>query len=73
MRSSVYKVLIKQLLLFKIMIKISISLLIMKRCIHYHIIRLNHDRLTLVSLNKDYDDLHFYRNESVRLIGKVIL
>ncbi|HDN3443162.1 TPA: helix-turn-helix transcriptional regulator [Staphylococcus aureus] len=31
------------------------------------------DRLTLVSLNKDYDDLHFYRNESVRLIGKVIL
>ncbi|MGV1143686.1 hypothetical protein ACV56Z_10640 [Staphylococcus aureus] len=33
----------KQLLLFKIMIKISISLLIMKRCIHYHIIRLNHN------------------------------
>lgn len=31
------------------------------------------DRLTLVSLNKDYDDLHFYRNESVGLIGKVIL
>ncbi|HDC8428327.1 TPA: helix-turn-helix transcriptional regulator [Staphylococcus aureus] len=31
------------------------------------------DRLTLVSLNKDYYDLHFYRNESVRLIGKVIL
>ncbi|HCW7155395.1 XRE family transcriptional regulator, partial [Staphylococcus aureus] len=31
------------------------------------------DRLTLVSLNKDYDDLHFYRNKSVRLIGKVIL
>ncbi|HDH5128153.1 TPA: helix-turn-helix transcriptional regulator [Staphylococcus aureus] len=31
------------------------------------------DRLTLVSLNKDYDYLHFYRNESVRLIGKVIL
>ena len=31
------------------------------------------DRLTRVSLNKDYDDLHFYRNESVRLIGKVIL
>ncbi|HGZ3232212.1 TPA: XRE family transcriptional regulator [Staphylococcus aureus] len=31
------------------------------------------DRLTLGSLNKDYDDLHFYRNESVRLIGKVIL
>ncbi|HDD7535837.1 TPA: helix-turn-helix domain-containing protein [Staphylococcus aureus] len=31
------------------------------------------DRLTLVSLNKEYDDLHFYRNESVRLIGKVIL
>ncbi|MDT4082850.1 LexA family transcriptional regulator, partial [Staphylococcus aureus] len=29
------------------------------------------DRLTLVSLNKEYDDLHFYRNESVRLIGKV--
>ncbi|HEB2285001.1 TPA: helix-turn-helix domain-containing protein, partial [Staphylococcus aureus] len=25
------------------------------------------DRLTLVSLNKEYDDLHFYRNESVRL------
>lgn len=31
------------------------------------------DRLTLVSLNKDYDDLHFYRNESVKLVGKVIL
>lgn len=31
------------------------------------------DRLTLVSLNKEYRDLHFYRNESVRLIGKVIL
>ncbi|HDD7492293.1 TPA: helix-turn-helix domain-containing protein [Staphylococcus aureus] len=31
------------------------------------------DRLTLISLNKEYDDLHFYRNESVRLIGKVIL
>ncbi|MDG5340451.1 LexA family transcriptional regulator [Staphylococcus aureus] len=31
------------------------------------------DRLTLFSLNKEYDDLHFYRNESVRLIGKVIL
>ncbi|WP_320419579.1 XRE family transcriptional regulator [Staphylococcus aureus] len=31
------------------------------------------DRLTLVSLNKEYDDLHFYRNESVRLVGKVIL
>lgn len=31
------------------------------------------DRLTLVSLNKDYDDLHFYKNESVKLVGKVIL
>ncbi|CAM4076168.1 XRE family transcriptional regulator [Staphylococcus schweitzeri] len=31
------------------------------------------DRLTLVSLNKEYRDLHFYRNESVRLVGKVIL
>lgn len=31
------------------------------------------DRLTLVSLNKKYRDLHFYRNESVRLVGKVIL
>ena len=29
------------------------------------------DRLTLVSLNKDYDDLHFYRNESVRLMEKL--
>ncbi|HBC4730918.1 TPA: helix-turn-helix domain-containing protein [Staphylococcus aureus] len=31
------------------------------------------DRLTLVSMNKEYRDLHFYRNESVRLVGKVIL
>ena len=31
------------------------------------------DRLTLVSRNRDHRDLHFYRNESVRLIGKVIL
>ncbi|MHD0433913.1 helix-turn-helix domain-containing protein [Staphylococcus aureus] len=31
------------------------------------------NRLTLVSLNKKYRDLHFYRNESVRLVGKVIL
>ncbi|WP_336878137.1 XRE family transcriptional regulator [Staphylococcus nepalensis] len=31
------------------------------------------DRLTLISLNKDYKDLHFYRNEGVRLVGKVIL
>ncbi|HHA6822149.1 TPA: LexA family transcriptional regulator [Staphylococcus aureus] len=31
------------------------------------------DRLTLVSLNKEYRNLHFYRNESVRLVGKVIL
>ncbi len=30
-------------------------------------------RLTLVSLNKKYKDLHFYDNESVRLVGKVIL
>lgn len=31
------------------------------------------DRLTLVSLNKAYRDLHFYENESVELVGKVIL
>ncbi|HHO6119961.1 TPA: LexA family transcriptional regulator [Staphylococcus aureus] len=31
------------------------------------------NRLTLVSLNKKYKDLYFYDNESVRLIGKVIL
>lgn len=31
------------------------------------------DRLTLVSLNKEYPDLHFYENESVELVGKVIL
>ncbi|MGD6773391.1 helix-turn-helix domain-containing protein [Staphylococcus simulans] len=31
------------------------------------------DRPTLVSLNKDYPDLHFYENESVELVGKVIL
>lgn len=31
------------------------------------------DRLTLVSLNKDYRDLHFYENQSVELVGKVIL
>ncbi|MBM7132720.1 MULTISPECIES: XRE family transcriptional regulator [Staphylococcus] len=31
------------------------------------------NRLTLVSLNKDYRDLHFYRNEGVKLVGKVIL
>lgn len=31
------------------------------------------DRLTLVSLNKNYPDLHFYENQSVELVGKVIL
>ena len=31
------------------------------------------NRLTLVSLNKKYADLHFYENESVKLVGKVIL
>ncbi|HEB2314116.1 TPA: helix-turn-helix transcriptional regulator [Staphylococcus aureus] len=31
------------------------------------------NRLTLVSLNKKYKDLHFYDNESVRLVGKIIL
>ncbi|HCX9036621.1 TPA: XRE family transcriptional regulator [Staphylococcus aureus] len=31
------------------------------------------NRLTLVSLNKDYEDLHFYENEGVKLVGKVIL
>lgn len=31
------------------------------------------DRLTLVSLNKAYPDLHFYENESIELVGKVIL
>ncbi|HDD8001678.1 TPA: helix-turn-helix domain-containing protein [Staphylococcus aureus] len=32
-----------------------------------------YNRLTLVSLNKKYKDLYFYDNESVRLVGKVIL
>lgn len=36
-------------------------------------VHVGEDRLTLVSLNKDYRDLHFYENEGVRLIGKVIL
>ncbi|NJH87362.1 helix-turn-helix domain-containing protein [Staphylococcus agnetis] len=31
------------------------------------------DRLTLISLNKNYRDLHFYENQSVKLVGKVIL
>lgn len=31
------------------------------------------NRLMLVSLNKKYKDLYFYDNESVRLVGKVIL
>lgn len=31
------------------------------------------DRLTLISLNKNYKDLHFYENQSVKLVGKVIL
>ncbi|EYM93952.1 hypothetical protein W127_02664 [Staphylococcus aureus DAR3576] len=31
------------------------------------------NRLTLVSLNPKYEDLYFYDNESVRLVGKVIL
>lgn len=31
------------------------------------------NRLTLVSLNKAYRDLHFYENQSVELVGKVIL
>lgn len=31
------------------------------------------NRLTLVSLNKEYPDLHFYENQSVELVGKVIL
>ncbi|HAR4624204.1 TPA: helix-turn-helix domain-containing protein [Staphylococcus aureus] len=31
------------------------------------------NRLTLVSLNKKHKDLYFYDNESVRLVGKVIL
>ncbi|WP_057510384.1 XRE family transcriptional regulator [Staphylococcus simulans] len=31
------------------------------------------DRLTLISLNKEYPDLHFYENQSVELVGKVIL
>ncbi|WP_145474702.1 helix-turn-helix domain-containing protein [Staphylococcus pettenkoferi] len=31
------------------------------------------DRLTLISLNKSYPDLHFYENQSVELVGKVIL
>lgn len=36
-------------------------------------VHVEEDRLTLVSLNKDYRDLHFYENEGVRLVGKVIL
>lgn len=36
-------------------------------------VHVGEDRLTLVSLNKDFRDLHFYENEGVRLIGKVIL
>lgn len=36
-------------------------------------VHVGEDRLTLVSLNKDYRDLHFYENEGVRLVGKVIL
>lgn len=31
------------------------------------------NRLTLVSLNKEYPDLHFYENQSIELVGKVIL
>lgn len=34
---------------------------------------LEDDRLTLISLNKNYRDLHFYENQSVKLVGKVIL
>lgn len=36
-------------------------------------VHVGEDRLTLVSLNKDYPDLHFYENEGVELVGKVIL
>lgn len=36
-------------------------------------VHVEEDRLTLISLNKDYRDLHFYENEGVRLVGKVIL
>lgn len=36
-------------------------------------VHVGEDKLTLVSLNKDYRDLHFYENESVRLVGRVIL
>lgn len=36
-------------------------------------VHVGEDRLTLVSLNKDYRDLHFYENEGVRLVGRVIL
>lgn len=31
------------------------------------------DRIRLVSLNKKYNDLYFYNNESIELVGKVIL
>lgn len=36
-------------------------------------VHVEENRLTLISLNKDYRDLHFYENEGVRLVGKVIL
>ncbi|MDO5374963.1 MAG: XRE family transcriptional regulator [Staphylococcus rostri] len=36
-------------------------------------VRVEDDRLTLISLNKKYKDLHFYENEGVKLVGKVIL
>ena len=36
-------------------------------------VRVEDDRLTLISLNKNYKDLHFYQNEGVQLVGKVIL
>lgn len=36
-------------------------------------VHVGEDRLTLISLNKNYRDLHFYENEGVELVGKVIL
>lgn len=36
-------------------------------------VRVEDDRLTLISLNKNYKDLHFYQNEGIQLVGKVIL
>ncbi|PNY99818.1 S24 family peptidase, partial [Staphylococcus muscae] len=36
-------------------------------------VRVEDDRLTLISLNIEYKNLHFYQNEDMNLVGKVIL